>query len=58
MLTFNTVKRIGEGNYLGDDLFIIERARRARAINTPRPKTSKGKNRIKAFMKHGKAYSS
>ena len=33
MFTFSIVKRIGEGNYLGDDFFIIERVRKARALS-------------------------
>ena len=33
MFTFSMVRRIGEGKYLSDDCFIIERIRRERALN-------------------------
>jgi len=36
MFAFSIVKKIGEGNYLKDDLFIIERVRRERALNLKR----------------------
>ena len=35
MFTFALVKRIGEGSYLNEDLFILERVRRQRALNKP-----------------------
>lgn len=33
MFTFALVKKIGEGSYLNEDLFILERVRRKRALN-------------------------
>ena len=47
MFSFSIVKKIGEGNYLNQDHFIIERVRRARALNMRRirPQASK-KSRI------------
>ena len=39
MFTFSIVKKIGEGSYLEEERFIIERIRKARALNTQRPRT-------------------
>jgi hypothetical protein len=33
MFTFGIVKRLGDGNYLLEDNFIIERVRKERAMN-------------------------
>ena len=33
MFTFSVVRKIGEGSYLAEDLFILERARRVKALN-------------------------
>ena len=33
MFTFSIVKKIGEGNYLNDESFILERVRKVRALN-------------------------
>ena len=50
MFTFSVVKKIGEGSYLDEAIFIIERVRRERALNAhrveignnkPKPKTPK-----------------
>ena len=54
MMAFSVVKRIGEGSYLDQDFFTIERVRKARALNTHRLSTDKGKQRIVALTKNGK----
>jgi len=54
MMTFSVVRRIGEGSYLNDDLFIIERVRKERALNMGRPRGKRERSRIKPFLKHGK----
>ncbi|MFH1593854.1 MAG: hypothetical protein ABID09_04065 [Candidatus Omnitrophota bacterium] len=33
MFAFSIVRKIGEGNYLSEEPFIIERARKERALN-------------------------
>ena len=52
MFTFRVVKRIGEGDYLNDDLFIIERVRRERALNMHQMKSKTNKFDIKGFLKN------
>lgn len=49
MFSFSIVKKIGEGKYLDEDLFIIERIRRERALNMRQEKlgTTKFHNRFK-----------
>ena len=32
MMGYNAIKRIGEGNYLNEDSFIIERARKVKTL--------------------------
>ena len=46
MITFSLVKKIGEGNYLNDDRFILERVRRERALDRTAPKKPGFVNRI------------
>lgn len=57
MFTFSVVRRIGEGGYLVDDRFIIERARKLRALNaeftepdgtSPKPKKDNRDERFHA----------
>ena len=36
MFAFSIVRKIGEGNYLNDDRFTIERVRKTRALNSAR----------------------
>jgi len=47
MFTFSIVRKIGEGNYLNEDTFILERVRRRRALNESmqKIKTKSGKAR-------------
>lgn len=33
LLTFHLVKKMGEGNYLNEDRFILERVRKERALD-------------------------
>jgi len=54
MMAFSVVKKIGEGSYLDQDSFTIERARKARALNVHRFSTDKGRQRIKALIENGK----
>ncbi|OGW75436.1 MAG: hypothetical protein A2Z72_06475 [Omnitrophica bacterium RBG_13_46_9] len=44
MFTFNIVRRIGEGNYLSEDWFIIERIRKERALNGDQTKSRNNAN--------------
>ena len=53
MLDFSVVKKIGEGNYLSDDQFTIERARKRRALGTGRSRVEP-KNRMKALLKYAR----
>ena len=54
MMTFSMVKKIGEGKYLDEDLFIIERVRRERAMNVLHPRGGKGLLKRRFFGKNGK----
>jgi len=54
MFTFSVVKKIGEGSYLNDALFIIERVRRERALGPHRMKSSDNKNNEKTSTRDGK----
>jgi len=58
MLTYSIVKRIGEGSYLNEDYFIIERARRKRALVGTSPWLPKSRNRIKGIKVNGKIIAS
>jgi len=53
MFTFSVVKKIGKGNYFDDGLFIIERARRERALNIQMGKIGNNKARPKSFTRNG-----
>ena len=54
MFTFHTVKKIGDRAYLGDDLFIIERVRRKRALNMHHLISERNKNKNRLFDKNDK----
>ena len=54
MFTFSVVKKIGEGSYLNDALFIIERVRRERALRPHRMRISDTKNNEKTSTRDGK----
>ena len=54
MFTFNLVRKIGEGNYLDEDSFILERARKERALNIHCVKMSANRNKNRIFEKNGK----
>lgn len=56
MFTFSVVKKIGEGSYLDEALFIIERVRRERALNMHRVKIG-NKHKHKSSAKDGKGKS-
>ena len=58
MLTFSIVKRIGEGSYLNEDSFIIERVRRKRALLIAQPGLANSRNRIKGIKLNGKIIAS
>ncbi|MBN1353801.1 MAG: hypothetical protein JW994_03930 [Candidatus Omnitrophica bacterium] len=58
MFAFATVRKIGEGNYLNDDVFILERVRKERALNTVCSKAKSARNRIRTAIKNGKTGSS
>jgi len=52
MFTFAVVRKIGEGKYLSDDLFILERIRREQALKMGQTKPDKKKKRF--YTKDGK----
>ena len=54
MLAFSLVKRLGEGSYLNDDRFILERVRKERALNVRRMRVITGKPKSKPFERDGK----
>lgn len=54
MFSFNIVKKIGEGKYLGDDAFIIERIRKTRALRFQRQDTAGHKHRLKGSIRNEK----
>ena len=58
MFTFSIVKKIGEGNYLGKDNFIIERVRKERALNMRHIRFHSNKHKIKPFSKNDRFSSS
>ena len=58
MFTFSVVKRIGEGNYLSEGRFIIERIRRENALNMHNFKFDNSKHKAKPAKKSGKQKSS
>ncbi|GEM_PF-1876156 len=47
MFTFNVVRKIGEGSYFDEALFIIERARRENALSMHRAKSESNKFKSK-----------
>ena len=53
MFTFAVVKKIGEGKYLFDDFFILERIRRERALQAHSAKPQK-KHKNRFLAKDGK----
>lgn len=54
MMTFSIVKKIGEGRYLADDLFIIERARREKVLGAFRVKPGSCNFKNRLFRKNGR----
>ena len=58
MFTFSMVKRIGEGSYLNDDVFILERARKERALNMHCMKADEKRLGCKAVGENGRSKSS
>ena len=58
LFTFSVVKRIGEGNYLNDESFILERVRKERALNIERPKMIRKRFKNRIFGKDGRPNSS
>ena len=55
MMTFSIVRRIGEGSYLDEDLFIIERVRRERMLKALHSMRNKIGSRSRITGKNGKA---
>ena len=51
MFTFALVKRIGEGSYLNEDRFILERIRRKRALNKPMSQIESSRRRISNLIR-------
>ena len=47
LLSFHLVKKMGEGNYLREDRFILERIRRERALDIYNTESKKKKYKIK-----------
>lgn len=59
MLGFDIVKRIGEGNYLNEDSFIIERVRKERALKRHTMEVKGSKFTLKVVtVRNGKRRSS
>ncbi len=58
MFTFSVVKKIGEGSYLDEALFIIERVRRERSLGAHRMKSESGKHKPKSSTGNEKGKSS
>jgi len=56
MFTFNVVRKIGEGSYLDEALFIIERVRREKVLNAHRASNESAK--LKSSTKNGKGKTS
>ena len=54
MFTFSIVKKLGEGNYLSEGRFIIERIRRENALNMHNFKIDNNKPKAKSMKKNGK----
>ncbi len=54
MFTFAIVKRIGEGHYLSDDAFILERARKERALMPHRLKADKNRSRYSNIARYAR----
>ena len=54
MFTFSIVKKIGEGSYLNEALFIIERVRRERALNAYRVESESNKPKPKPSTRNEK----
>ena len=53
-LSFHLVKKMGEGNYLNEDSFIIERVRKERALDTAHAGESKKFKRKNRLTRNGK----
>ena len=58
MFAFNLTRRIGEDNYLAEDVFIIERVRRSRALRPNRMKSEAVSHLFKEIRKHDRTKSS
>ena len=58
MFTFSIVKKIGEGSYLDEGRFILERIRRERALNMHYIKFDRKKHKSSTSRKNGKSKSS
>ena len=43
LLSFQLIKKMGEGSYLNEDRFILERVRRERALDTAHVNSKKNK---------------
>lgn len=54
MFTFNIVKKIGDGSYLREGRFIIERIRKERALNMDRTRVDGTRFKSRIFIKNGK----
>jgi len=58
MLNLSIVRKIGEGNYLNDDSFILERVRKERALNLRRMKSRGDKRKARSLAVNAKFTSS
>jgi len=58
LFTFSLVKKIGEGSYLSDDPFIIERARKEKALNVHNLRFNNSRNEGRIFGKQGRTRAS
>ena len=58
MFTFSVVKKIGEGSYLNEALFIIERVRRENALSAHRMQREDNKPKPQPSTRNEKGKSS
>jgi len=58
MLNLSIVRKIGEGNYLNDDSFILERVRKERALNMRCMKPRGDKRKARSLAVNAKFTSS
>jgi len=58
MFTFSVVKKIGEGSYLDEALFIIERVRREKVLNAHRAGNEENQTKSKSSIRNEKGKSS